>query len=166
MLQINWKIKAILYKILSVLKLEKTLFFIQKKITKRAKIDINDIKYYWKNHLKYLKSQKSISIIEFGAGKSLEQNIYLNYEFDNNLSQTVIDLSSMLDIGLFNEANKQIAKVLNVNKKPYVKNINDIKNIFNIQYLAPCDIKEIENKKIVFDACISSTTLEHLSYMN
>ena len=163
MLQINWKIKAILYKILSVLKLEKTLFFIQKKITKRAKIDINDIKYYWKNHLKYLKSQKSINIIEFGAGKSLEQNIYLNYEFDNNLSQTVIDLSSMLDIGLFNEANKQIAKVLNINKKPYVKNINDIKNLFNIQYLAPCDIKEIENKKMVFDSCISSTTLEHLS---
>ena len=43
------------------------------------------------------------------------------------------------------------------------ENINDIKNLFNIQYLAPCDIKEIENKKMVFDSCISSTTLEHLS---
>jgi len=163
MLQINWKLKAALYKILFIFKLEKILFFIQKKITKRAKIDINETKHYWKHHLKYLRSYKSNNIIEFGAGKSLEQNIYLNYQFDNNLSQTVIDLSYMLDINLFNEANKQIAKLLNVNKKPHVKNIDDIRNLFSIQYFAPCDIKEIENKKMFFDACISSTTLEHLS---
>jgi len=163
MFQINWRLKALLYKIFFIFKLEKILFFLQKKITKRANIDINEIKYYWKYHLKYLRSYKSKNIIEFGAGKSLEQNIYLNYQFDNNLSQTVIDLSSMLDINLFNEANKKIAKVLNVDKKPYVENINDIINFFNIQYLAPCDIEEIENKKMLFDACISSTTLEHLS---
>ena len=79
MFQINWKIKALILKILFILKAEKILFFIQKKITKRANINIDNIDPNWEYHLKYLKSFQSNKILEFGAGKSLEQNIFLSH---------------------------------------------------------------------------------------
>ena len=162
MFQINWKIKALILKILFILKAEKILFFIQKKITKRANINIDNIDPNWEYHLKYLKSFQSNKILEFGAGKSLEQNIFLNYQLDEKFSQTVIDVSNMIDINLFNEANNQIAKVLKTKKKPSVKSINEIKKIYKIEYIAPCTIEEIKKLDFRFDACISTTTLEHL----
>ncbi len=161
MFQINWKIKSILYKILYFFKLKKTLFFIQKKITKRADVKIGEIIFYWEHHLKYLKTYKSKKILEFGAGKSLEQNIFLSYKSNHKFEQTLIDISNMLDIDLFNKANEQISKLLKINRKPFAKSLYDLKQIYNITYLAPCTISEIEREKILFDACISSTTLEH-----
>jgi len=162
MFQINWKIKAFIYNILYVFKAQKFLFFIQKKITRRASIKIDKIDDNWNYHLKFLKSFNSVNVLEFGAGKSLEQNIFLNYQLNEKLSQTVIDVSNMIDINLFNEANNQIATILKKDKKPFVRSINDIKKFYNIQYLAPCDIKKIEKLGLKFDACISTTTLEHL----
>ena len=161
MFQINWKIKSILYKILYLFKLKKTLFFIQKKITKRADIKIEKIIFYWKHHLKYLETYQSKKILEFGAGKSLEQNIFLSYKLNEKFDQTLIDISNMLDIDLFNKANEQVSKLLRVNKKPLVKSLDDLKKFYNITYLAPCAIGEIKEKGLLFDACISSTTLEH-----
>ena len=136
MFRINWKIKALLYKIIFAFRLKKTLFFIQKNITRRATVKINEINFYWKHHLKYLQSFNSLSVLEFGAGKSLEQNIYLSYKFDNKLAQTVIDISNMLDIELFNDANTQISNVLKTKVKPQVKSINEIKKFYNIEYLS------------------------------
>ena len=120
MFQINWKIKAFLYKILFILKAKKILFFIQKKITKRADIKIDKVDINWEYHLKYLRSFNSVKILEFGAGKSLEQNIFLNYQLNGKLSQTVIDISNMLDIDLFNQASDQIAIILKKNRKAIV----------------------------------------------
>tara|TARA_Y100001960_G_C14614579_1_gene797596 strand:+ start:81 stop:923 length:843 start_codon:yes stop_codon:yes gene_type:complete len=161
MFQINWKIKSFIYKILYLFRLQKTLFFIQKNITKRADVKIDEIIFYWKNHLKYLESYKSKTILEFGAGKSLEQNIFLSYKSNHKLNQTLIDISNMLDIDLFNKANEQISKLLNINREPFIKSVNDLKKIYNINYLAPSTIEEIKEKGFLFDACISSTTLEH-----
>ena len=42
MFQINWKLKAFLYKVFQFLKLKKTFYFIQKYITKRSRININE----------------------------------------------------------------------------------------------------------------------------
>ena len=162
MFQINWKFKVFIYKVLYFFKLKKTLFFIQKKITKRAFDEINEVQFYWKDHLKYLKSYKSEKILEFGAGKSLQQNIYLSYKSNQKFDQTLIDVSNMIDIDLFNKANEKISKFLNINRRPFASSIEDIKKFYNITYLAPCTINEIKEKKILFDACISSTTLEHL----
>ena len=161
MFQINWKIKSIFYKILYLFKLKKTLFFIQKKITKRADINIEEIIFYWKYHLKYLETYQSKKVLEFGAGKSLEQNIFLSYKSNHKFDQTLIDISNMLDIDLFNKANEQVSKILKVNRKPFAKSLDDLKKIYNITYIAPCTIDEIKEKGFLFDACISSTTLEH-----
>ena len=100
MFQIDWKLKSYIYRILYFFKLDKTLFFIQKKITKRSKVKIGEIKFYWSNHLQYLKNFNSEKILEFGAGKSLEQNIYFSYIFNNRIKQTVIDINKMIDFTL------------------------------------------------------------------
>ena len=162
MVQINWKIKSLLYKFLSFFKLYKPLFFIQKKITKRSKIDFKDIVFYWDYHFKYLRENNSKKIIEIGAGKSLAQNIYLSYMFQGKVEQTLIDISKMIDLDLFNRANEQIAKILNTNRLPFAKTIDDLKKNYNMIYLAPMRLDQISKKKIQYDACISSTTLEHI----
>ena len=160
--KINWKLKIFIYKVLYFFRLKKILFFIQKNITKRADVQIKEINFYWQYHLDFLKEFNSVKILEFGAGKSLEQNIFLSYQSRSKLDQTVIDVSNMLDIDLFNKANELIAKILNKNRRPFVRSIEDINKFYNIKYLAPYTIDEIEKAGLCFDACISSTTLEHL----
>ena len=162
MFQINWKLKSIVYRILSFLKLHKTLFFIQKKITKRSQVNLNKIIFYWDYHYKSLKDHNSKSVLEIGAGKSLAQNIYLSYKFNQSIQQTLIDISNMLDLDLFNKANEQISRLLRVNSIPNAKTIYDLKKNFNLEYQAPMTLKTIDEKKLYFDASISSTTLEHL----
>ena len=160
---INWKVKSLIYKILFFFKAQNLLFFIQKKITKRASIEIFEIDNSWKYHLKNLQSYNSREVLEFGAGKSLEQNIFLSYQFNNKLNQTVIDETKMLDIGLFNEANEQVSKILKTEKKLSISSIEEIKKNYNISYSAPCSFEKIMKNKIPFDACISTATLEHFS---
>ena len=162
MFKINWKIKVYIYKILVFLKANKILYFIQKKITKRSRINISEIYHYWEYHLKNINLFHSINILEFGAGKSLEQNIYLSYQLEDKINQTLIDIDNMIDVDLFNQASDQISKVLKKTKKNKIYTINDIQNNFKIRYLAPHTIKELKNYTTKFDACISSNTLEHL----
>ena len=81
MFQINWKLKALLYKIFDALKLKKTFYLIQKYITKRSKVKINKIDKSWHFHSKNIEKKKISKILEIGAGKSLAQNIYISYNF-------------------------------------------------------------------------------------
>ena len=129
MFQINWKLKSIIYRILSFFKLSKTLFFIQKKITRRSQVNLSEIIFYWEYHYKYLKDRNSKSVLEIGAGKSFAQNIYLSYKFDQQIEQTLIDISRMLDLDLFNKANDQISKILGVDRLPFANSIDDLKKI-------------------------------------
>ena len=162
MFQINWKLKSFLCKILTFFNLYKTLFFIQKKITKRSEIKFIEKIFYWDYHYKFLKEYNSKKVIEIGAGKSLAQNIYLSYMFEKKIEQTLIDVSMMLDFDLFNKANDQISKLLKVNKIPSAYSLEDLKKNFNLIYVAPTNLKKIKEKNLKFDACISSTTLEHI----
>ena len=162
MYQINWKVKSFVYRVLSFFKLYKTLFFLQKRFTKRSKINYTEIVLYWDYHYRYLKENNSKTMLEFGAGKSLAQNIFLSYKFNQALEQTLIDISNMLDFDLLNQASDQIAKLLKVSKKPPIKSINDLKKNFNINYKAPMNLEQIKENGLKFDACISSSTLEHL----
>ena len=163
MFQINWKIKSSLFKFLSFFKLNKTLFFIQKKITKRSNFYYKKPVFYWEYHYKSLRENNSKTLIEFGAGKSLAQNIFLSYKFNQNLEQTLIDITKMFDLDLFNQANYQISNLLEINKLPNVRSTADLKKYYNINYLAPMSLDQVNKKNLKFDACISSTTIEHLS---
>ena len=87
-------------------------------------------------------------ILEIGAGKSLAQNIYLSYMFQGKVEQTLIDISKMIDLDLFNKANEQIAKILDTNRLPFAKTIDDLKKNYNMIYLAPMRLDQISKKKI------------------
>jgi len=162
MFQIKWKIKWFLSKILSILGGKKILFFIQKKITKRSQVIIKEPHTYWKFHLKNINSFNLNNILEVGAGKSLEQNIYLNFVADNQIKQTLIDVSHMIDFELFNNASNQISKILNIKKMPKAKSLEEIKKFYNIKYIAPYKVEQLKKRNFIFDACISSNTFEHL----
>ena len=165
MFQINWKLKAILYKLFGFLKLKRTFYFIQKHITKRSRINITEINKLWVFHSDAIEDSKSKKILEVGAGKSLEQNIYLSYKFGSKIDQTAIDINNMLDFKLFNDANAQISNILKLKNKGEVNNVSDIKVKYNISYKAPFNIKEFEpNEK--FDICISTTALEHFDILD
>jgi len=165
MFQINWKLKAILYKLFSLLKLKKTFYFIQKHVTKRSRVNITEINKLWVFHSDAIEDSKSKKILEVGAGKSLEQNIYLSYKFGSIINQTAIDINNMLDFKLFNDASAQIANLLKLKYKGDIKNISDLKTRYNITYIAPFKISEL-NIEEKFDICISTTALEHFSILD
>ena len=163
MFQINWKLKSLLYKILSQLKLNKTFYFIQKYVTKRSNVNIKPSVRLWKLHSENIKKHQIKTVLEIGAGKSLEQNIFFSYFFNNSLEQTVIDIKKMIDFDSVNEASKQISKLLNVQKLKSVNSYDDLFNFYNIKYIAPYKTKNLIEEKKVFDLCVSTTTLEHFS---
>ncbi|MDC0449321.1 class I SAM-dependent methyltransferase [Pelagibacteraceae bacterium] len=163
MFQINWKLKALLYKIFDALKLKKTFYLIQKYITKRSKVKINKIDKSWHFHSKNIEKKKISKILEIGAGKSLAQNIYISYNFNNSIKQTVIDINEMLDYKLFNEASEQVSNLLNLKNKGVVENLDQLKQLYNINYKAPMKIEKLKENENKFDMCISTTALEHFS---
>ena len=89
MFQINWKLKAFLYKVFQFLKLKKTFYFIQKYITRRSRVNIHEINPHWKRHETSIKNNGCKNLLEIGAGKSLEQNIYFSYKLDQK--ETVLN---------------------------------------------------------------------------
>ena len=161
MFQINWKLKALLYKIFDTLKLKTSFYLIQKYITKRSKVKINEVDKSWKFHAENIKKKNVSKILEIGAGKSLAQNIFISYYFNNSIKQTVIDINTMLDFQLFNEANKQISSLLKIEIKNYAENVEQLKQTYNIDYKAPVKIEELKKSENKFDMCISTTALEH-----
>jgi hypothetical protein len=166
MFNINWKLKSLIYWFLYIFFFKKILFYIQKKITKRAYASLGVMFYAYKFHLNSLKKYKSKKILEFGAGKSLEQNIYLSLKCNNKINQTVIDIDKMIEFNLLNYAKDQLQKTLKLNfKLKYISNLRDLKNIFNIKYYAPFNIIDIKEKN-KFDAIISTNVIEHIPKKN
>jgi len=162
MFQINWKLKAFLYKVFQFFRIKKTFYLIQKYITRRSRVNILEINPHWKRHETSIRKNNCKNLLEIGAGKSLEQNIYFSYIFNGQLKQTVIDINKMIDFQLFNEASKQISNLLNLNFKGNVSNEEEIFDKYNIKYLAPYQLIDLNEKK--FDICVSTTTLEHFTF--
>ena len=154
MFQINWRLKSLIYWFLYFIFFKKILFFIQKKITKRAYSSLGVMFYAYKLHYNSLKKYKSKKILEFGAGKSLEQNIYLTFKFNNRINQTVIDIDKMIDFNLLNFAKNQLQKKIKLSfKTKNIRNLEDLKNILNIKYYAPINIIDLnEKEKFLEDA--------------
>ena len=158
MFQINWKLKALLYKIFSIFRLKKVFYFLQKYITRRSQIEIKEINKLWIFHSDSIKKNNVKNILELGAGKSLEQNIYISYKFNNSIEQTAIDINEMIDFDLVNEASRQISNILGLKNKGKIYNLVDLKKLYKIDYRAPFNLKDLKNE---YDMCVSTTALEH-----
>jgi len=155
MFQINWKLKSLLYKFFEKINNDRLLNFIQKYITKRSKIDIDNIKVTWLLHDEILKKYKVKKLVEFGAGKSLEQNIFFSLNNNIKIEQLLLDVYPIIDMQLVDDAYKKISKLL----KKKTRIVEDLK-IFNINYIAP--FKKQNIKRNFFNIVTSTNTLEHL----
>lgn len=161
MYQINWKVKSLVYKFFQFLNLEKILYLVQKHITRRSAVNINQSIHLLEMHAENIKEFSKLNSLEIGAGKSLQNSIYMAYKFNKGINQTVIDINHMLDFGLFNKASEQISKRLNLINFGEANSLYEIKDKFNINYLAPTSTRELISKKLKFDLVMSTNTLEH-----
>ena len=107
---------------------------------------------HWNHHLDALNRNHTKSLIEIGAGKSLEQNLYFAYKLNFKVKQTLIDLNHMIDLDLVNSANKKIAEKLKVSKNKNINSIDDLSKFYNIHYKAPYRLSDFDNG-INFDIC-------------
>lgn len=157
-MNINWKLKSKLFVVIDFLSVFSLLYFFQKNISRRSRVSITQIEEAWRVHQLHLATIPKPKLIEFGAGKSLAQNIYLS----NFVSEQVcVDLFEMLDISEFNNAAIQIGRIVNKNLRN-VSNLDDIKRFYGIEYLAPFDLANSIFEDNTFAACISTDTLEHI----
>jgi hypothetical protein len=157
-MNIPWKFKSFIFDIIDFLSLYKLLYHLQKYITRHSRVEIKQLNRSWLIHKESLSKFESSIVIEFGAGKSLAQNIFLS---PYGYSQTVVDLFPMIDLSMVRDAANQISKITNQQVYP-IELISDLKKNYNIHYLAPFDLCKSNFHADSFDACISTATLEHI----
>ena len=156
---IPWKIKSLIFSFIDYLLLTKLLYFLQKYITKRSRIISSIESLNWKMHEEALKKYKTNNVVfEFGAGKSLAQNLYLSNFVKR---QIVVDLYPMLDFELVDSEREKLLEIKNLRLRSKIKNLKDLEH-YGIYYIAPYDATKIHLSNKSIDACISTNTLEHI----
>ena len=113
-----WKFKVLTFWILNIFP-NTILYYLQHNITTRSVKPINSIDSDWNfifEKIQENKKEKNTSLIEFGAGRNLAQNIYLALKIDG-LSQTVVDLNRMINEKLIFTAYEEICLLLGKEKK-------------------------------------------------
>lgn len=160
-MNIPWRLKSIIFKLVDVFHLSKALYFLQKYVTKRSGNGVRSISPNWEVHKKVLEQYRATDIIfEFGAGKTLAQNLFLS---DIVNKQVVIDLYPMVDFELVNNARRHISDVLVLKSDTDIFSSAELA-LYGIEYMAPCDASMTGFADKSLDACISTNTLEHIPY--
>ena len=158
-MKIPWKLKSFIFKIIDNTNNENLLYFIQKYITGRSKINLQNVYKDANLHIQILKKIDYPNLLEFGAGKNLAQNIIFS-QFCKN--QLVVDLKPMADLGQINQASKEISKIEKKIKFKSCENFLDLEKHYNIRYLSPVDMRSTPFKNKQFYCCVSTNTLEHI----
>ena len=158
-MNIPWKIKSLMFRGIQLLGAYRLLYFAQRNITGRSNRNLLSGVNIWKRHREtVLKYNLSGSIFEFGAGKSLGQNLFLSSHIDK---QVVTDLNKMIDMRLLNGACKEISNLSNITYPSKFNSIEDLKKI-GIEYIAPLDASTTHLPDESMDGCLSTNTLEHV----
>ena len=162
---IPWKIKSLIFSFIEYLNVPKLLYFLQKFVTRRSRSGITSLvaSSNWQMHKNVLKKYQTTNLLfEFGAGKSLVQNLYLSNWVKK---QIVVDLYPMIDFKLCDSARKNLSKINELRSKVRIKNLKDLEN-FGIYYIAPYDATKIHLPDKSIEACVSTNTLEHIPRVN
>jgi SAM-dependent methyltransferase len=157
-MQIDWRIKSWLFWLSDKLP-PGLLYFAQKHVSGRSAAPIRAISASWHFHERVLREHGARTVLEFGAGKNLAQNIYLS---SLGVSQTLVDLNPMLDLDLVNRAIADVARLDGRIADTPVSSRDELKRRFSIDYVAPLDLTRSGFPEGSFDACISTNTLEHI----
>lgn len=110
-MKINWRLKSMLFSLIDVLGTEDLLYFLQRHVTRRSRFGVIKISPNWENHKNTLKKYDSYKkIFEFGAGKTLVQNLYLS---DLAKEQVVVDINPMIEIDSVDLVRQKLSRFLN-----------------------------------------------------
>jgi hypothetical protein len=158
-MNIPWKLKSQIFRIIDFLDATAVLYFIQKNVTRRSSIKTIEIDTNWRKHQKALIDYRCAGLVfEFGGGKSLAQNLFLSSVVDR---QIVVDLNPMMDIDLVNKSRASLANKVKLKSDVDILSLSDL-NIYGIQYRSPYDAAKTDLNPNSLDACISTNTLEHI----
>ena len=158
-MNIPWKIKSAIFAVIDLFSLHSLLYFIQRNITKRSRIDELSVSEIWIKHSSSLEKYDAANIVfEFGAGKNLAQNLYLS-SFVNN--QIVVDLHPMVELDLVETARSLLSKQCKLKAEKEIKKFEHLAE-YGIEYRAPFDASSTDFQNSSIDACISTDTLEHI----
>lgn len=157
-MNVDWKLKSRLLSLFDLLG-ENALYFTQKHISRRAMIDLAKIPKGWAFHKQNILRYRPATLLEFGAGKSLGQNLYIS---DTGVRQHVVDLNPMLDLSLVNRVIGMLRDRYAFDDFRDVASLGDLETDYGISYEAPVDMTGTGFPDHCFDMCISTNTLEHI----
>lgn len=157
-MNIPWKLKSAIFRAIDRFGATGLLYWLQSNVTRRSRVQIGDGSPNWQTHREQLATLDRPSVFEFGAGKSLQQNLYLSSYFG---PQTVVDLFPMIDLRLADSAARQISTLRDGRPYQPIARLYDLQ-CYGIEYHAPCDAGNTGYALGSFDACISTNTLEHI----
>lgn len=162
-MEISWKLKSKIFRFIDFFKLNNLLYFLQKYISRHAYKKSIKFNPLWDLHKKsLLKYKANQTIFEFGAGKSLIQNLYLKEILKK---QILFDIKNMVDYDLIYQSQKFLLKEKGIHFRSKIKTKADL--ISNkIFYYAPAYASKTNFKSNSVDACISTDTLEHIPKEN
>lgn len=158
-MDIPWKIKSFIFACVDFFNAPSVLYFLQKNVTKRTRVGTVNVSPIWQAHKQYLKKYSATGkVFEFGAGKSLGQNLYLS---DVVEGQIVVDLNPMIDLNLVENMRYQISKIINLQCVERIQTLESLAK-YGIEYRAPYDAAKTDFDDKSINACISTNTLEHI----
>ena len=158
-MQIPWKLKSVAFSAIETMSAPGLLYFLQKHVTKRSRLNLTAVEANWELHRENLASLDSPRLIEFGAGKNLRQNLYLSQWCANQL---VVDLNPMADLEQINDAARQISAFVPGFDYRECASLSDVEREYGITYRAPYDMSETDLPDDSIDCCVSTNTLEHI----
>ncbi len=158
-MKIPWKMKSLIFSLIDRLDAPNLLYFLQKHVSRRSRGQVTAVLQNWVDHRDVLcRFDCTGFVFEFGAGKSLAQNIYLSSIVDRQL---VVDLNPMVDLAYVNQAKNLLAAKVSLRSVSNLQTISDLK-LYGIEYRAPYDAASTDLDDNCLDACISTNTLEHI----
>ena len=157
-MNIPWKIKSAIFRIIDVLRMQFLVDVLQKYVTKRSVQKSITYNPNWELHLNAInKFGPMTTLFEFGAGQSLAQNLFLSHAIE---TQELVDLNCILDLELVEKSRCFLNKTY-CSLATSVSCIEDLLE-YGINYTAPADAKKTHFASASFDICISTDTLEHI----
>jgi SAM-dependent methyltransferase len=157
-MNIPFRTKSLAFRVLSNLP-GGALYFVQRHVTKRSQVRIRELHRGWAFHEESIRMSDARRLVEFGAGKTLAQNLYLSRNVE---AQTVVDLFPMLELPMLNQAVQQLCDLGVALDRRQISNLDDLEQVHSIRYLAPYDMAHTSFPNESFDICVSTNTLEHI----
>ena len=159
----NWKIKAHLFRILSVVPYGTYIhFFLQKNITRewpRREQALDNLLIAARKVYDHSVVHKEGHYLEIGAGRDLAVAIALRFMGVKHI--TCIDISLLAQPQLIEHTAQYLAKRMNIETIPNLSTWHDIEK-FGISYCAPSSLEQAHFADSSFDCFYSIDTLEHI----